>query len=551
MKRLFVLVLCLCVLFVAGFPGYRSYYIWKQKHLIAMASEFIAKSDSANAMLCLRQALQSNPNNLEACRMMADFSESARSPQALLWRSRVVDLEPDSFSNRLALARTAVALGDAAIAQKALEGVNEQDRNTAVYQNLAAAADVAAGRLSEAEAHFSEAARLEPDDPVCQLNLATLRLQKTDGQVAAEARAVLQGLCTNPAVRCEALRQLTQDALHRTNLEAALAFSQDLLADTNSVFTDRMLHFDLLSQSTNAGSAAFLAQLQQESANNSAKAYEVAKRMLAGAQAGPARAWLESLPRATRTNLPVPIVEADCYIAMKDWSGLETNLAGQNWLELDCLRLACRARGFKEQGSATSAKTEWMAALKAAGTRRDLLAQLVNTTTAWKWAQEQEDVLWVIANRYPTEKTVIQALAERLFAAGETRSLQTLYSLALQNDAGNLAFMNNLATTALLLGSWEKKPHELAREAYARGSANASFASTYAFSLLVQQKPAEALKTIEQLTPQQLETPSIAAYYGLILKAAGDTAKARKYLELASKAKLLPEEQKLVAQARQ
>jgi len=35
------------------------------------------------------------------------------------------------------------------------------------------------------------------------------------------------------------------------------------------------------------------------------------------------------------------------------------------------------------------------------------------------------------------------------------------------------------------------------------------------------------------------------------LKAAGETAKASKYLELASKAKLLPEEQKLVAQARQ
>jgi Flp pilus assembly protein TadD len=156
----------------------------------------------------------------------------------------------------------------------------------------------------------------------------------------------------------------------------------------------------------------------------------------------------------------------------------------------------------------------------------------------------------VIANRYPTEKTVIQALAERLFINGETRSLQSLYSLALQNDAGNLSFMNNLATTALLLGSWEKRPHELAREAYARASTNASFASTYAYSLLVQQKPAEALKTIEQLTPQQLEDPSIAAYYGLILKAAGDTAKASKYLELASKARLLPEEQKLVAQAR-
>jgi tetratricopeptide (TPR) repeat protein len=488
MKKLIIVVWCTCVLFVAGFAGYRGYNIWKQKWLVRQAHAFIAKSDGANAVLCLRQALQSNPRNLEACRLMADFCESDRSPEARLWRIRVVDLDPDSFSDRLALARTALTLHDAALAQNALAGVDEQDCKTAAYQKLSGAADVVAGRLSAAEAHFSEAARLEPSDPVCQLNLATIRLQKTDVEVSTGARAVLRGLCTNLAVRCEALRRLTQDALHRTNLGEALAFSRDLLADTNSVFSDRLLHLDLLSASTNAARSAFLVELQQESANNSTKACDVARRMIAAAQPGAALVWIQSLPLATRTNLPVPLVEADCYIALQDWSNLETKLAGQDWRDLECLRFACRARGFKEQGSATSAKTEWMAALKAAGTRRDLLAQLVNTTTAWKWAQEQEDVLWVIANRYPTEKAVIETLAERLFANGETRSLLTLYSLALQNDAGNLAFMNNLATTALLLGSWEKRPHELAREAYARAATNASFASTYAYSLLPEEQ---------------------------------------------------------------
>ncbi|MGA2240355.1 MAG: hypothetical protein ABSG74_14215, partial [Candidatus Bathyarchaeia archaeon] len=126
----------------------------------------------------------------------------------------------------------------------------------------------------------------------------------------------------------------------------------------------------------------------------------------------------------------------------------------------------------------------------------------------------------------------------------------TLYGVALQNDPGNPGLMNNLAMTALLLESWDKKPHDLAREAYAKASTNAAFVSTYAYSLLVQQKPAEALKTIEQLSPQQLEDPGIAAYYGLILKGAGNAPKAKSYLDLASKARLLPEEQKLVEKAR-
>jgi hypothetical protein len=42
---------------------------------------------------------------------------------------------------------------------------------------------------------------------------------------------------------------------------------------------------------------------------------------------------------------------------------------------------------------------------------------------------------------------------------------------------------------------------------------------------------------------------SLAAYYGVVLAAAGDTASAREYLALSSTAKLLPEEKALVAKA--
>ena len=126
----------------------------------------------------------------------------------------------------------------------------------------------------------------------------------------------------------------------------------------------------------------------------------------------------------------------------------------------------------------------------------------------------------------------------------------TLYGVALQNDPGNPALMNDLAMVALLLESWDKKPHDLTREAYTKAQTNAAFVSTYAYSLLVQQKPAEALKTIEQLSPRQLEDPVVAVYYGLILEGVGNAPKAKSYLDLAPKARLLPEERKLVEKAR-
>lgn len=136
MRKSFVVFLCLTVVFAVGFGSYRGYKIWKQKHLIRQASEFISKGDSPNALLCLRQALQSNSSNVEACRLMATYAELARSPQAVFWRGRLVELEPNSLSNRVALATVALAVGDATLAQSALDGVDGPGRKTALYHRM-------------------------------------------------------------------------------------------------------------------------------------------------------------------------------------------------------------------------------------------------------------------------------------------------------------------------------------------------------------------------------------------------------------------------------
>ena len=70
----------------------------------------------------------------------------------------------------------------------------------------------------------------------------------------------------------------------------------------------------------------------------------------------------------------------------------------------------------------------------------------------------------------------------------------TLYSQASQSDKNNLSFKNNLAVTALLLDASEKRPHDLALEVYTKAPTNASFASTYAYSLLLQKKRTDALR---------------------------------------------------------
>jgi hypothetical protein len=59
-----------------------------------------------------------------------------------------------------------------------------------------------------------------------------------------------------------------------------------------------------------------------------------------------------------------------------------------------------------------------------------------------------------------------------------------------------------------------------------------------------------ALKIMRQLTPEQVHDPSVVAYFGVLLAAAGQNDHATEYFALAEKAKLLPEEEKLVVQAK-
>jgi predicted Zn-dependent protease len=115
----------------------------------------------------------------------------------------------------------------------------------------------------------------------------------------------------------------------------------------------------------------------------------------------------------------------------------------------------------------------------------------------------------------------------------------------------NFAAQNNLAATSLLLKLNLPRTRELAKEIYSAHPEEAIVTSTYAFSLYLQRRAKEGLAALEKLKAEALETPSVAVYYGLLLSEAGQANKASKYLGIAQKSDLLPEEKALVAEALQ
>ena len=550
-KPIIIISGCIAMLLL-GYTGYRGYQVWKQNHWLVMAKGFAAKVDVRNEALCLQQALRLNPHNLEACRLMANLADALRSQGALIWRQRVVELNPGSLEDRLALAETAINFNDYNVAASALAGVDDTAKKTAAYQNAAGMLAFASRRLSEAEMHFAEAARLEPENPILQLNLAVVKLDGTNELDMAEARINLKRISlnsTNFAVRIQAQRQLAMDALRFNDLNTALPLTKELAQPTNAIFSDRILRLDTLRLAKSPEFKTSMATYEREAAANPAKLSDMAIWLMQKNSPGEALVWLQSLPTATQTNQPAALLAAQCQVQLHNWQGMQASLKNQNWDSLDFLRHALLARALREEDLSGASTAEWGVAVRLASNEKGSLISLFQLAAEFQWNSEAEELLWNIVNKCPEEQWAVPTLTQALIAGGRTRPLMQLFGIQLKRHPADLETKNNLALVAMLLEAQELNPYDLAQEVYSKTPQNASYASTYAFSLYLQKKYAEALKIMQQLPPKDLDNPSIAGYYGLILKASGNNVKAAAYLQRAIKSRLLPEERTLFEQA--
>jgi tetratricopeptide (TPR) repeat protein len=552
MRKLIVIFICCIVVLLGGYVGYHWYKVKKQNHLIGMAQQFLAKSDNQKAFLCLQLVLHSNPNNVEAIRMMADLAGS-RAAIALPFRKRVVELNPNSTDDKLSLAQTAIILGDYNLATNTLESVSAEGKKTASFQNVAGTVAESAGQLAEAEAHFSQALRLEPTIPAIQLNLAKVRLHGTNLTTKPEARTVLARIADNPGnagLSVVALRELIGDARRSQQLENAVAFSKKLVQQTNSSFNDQLLRLDLLKQTGNAEFKSALTGAERAAGTDAGKIHALATWQMANTTLEGNLSWLRSLPPNIQTNYPTSLAIAQCLVFQPNWQGLRNWVQNQNWGEYDFMRHAFLARALKELNLNATSETEWQKAVSMSGNDKPNLVILLRLADQWNWESKGEDILWNIVNRFPGDQVANATLGQVLFTSGRTRPLMTLYGQQLNWSPTNLSIKNNLTMCALLLDAQELKPNDLARSLFEQDPNDPSYLSTYAFSLHLQKKDVEALRIIEKLNPDNLKKPSVAGYYGLILKATGNPAKAKIYFDIALKSNLLPEERKIFDQAR-
>jgi predicted Zn-dependent protease len=174
---------------------------------------------------------------------------------------------------------------------------------------------------------------------------------------------------------------------------------------------------------------------------------------------------------------------------------------------------------------------------------------LVRLANAWGWDSEKEEAAWLLIQRFPGEIWALGMLDHLYAVTGNTRNLQKVYAALMKNDPSDVMAKNNYAATSLLLGLELPEAHQIAKDNYTRFPQDIVMISTYAFSLHLQGRTREALKILETLPADKLRQPMLATYYGVLLAADGQPAKAKVYLDIAGRSVLLPEEKTLVAVA--
>jgi len=287
--------------------------------------------------------------------------------------------------------------------------------------------------------------------------------------------------------------------------------------------------------------------LQKNAVTNANEIYGVSSWMIAHGNMDAAIQWLGQCPAKVRAEPPVPMAFVDCYMAKKDWSGLETFLSDQKWGDLEFLRYAFLSRAAGEQKQDLAADARWRTAVREAGERWGPLTSLLGLARSWGRDKAREELLWQIVQRFPRERWAQLELGRFYQATGNTRGLNRVSATMASYDAKNFLAQNNLAATSLLLKLNLLKAHELAKEVYQQHPEEAIVTATYAYSLHLQGRTREGLAAMEKLRPDALETPAVALYYAVLLSASGETNKGNKYLDLAQHANLLPEEKALIA----
>lgn len=548
--RLGVKILCAIVLLIGlGWGGREAFLRLQEYRMMKQARVSAEKHDDRWAAIAARRVFDLNPKNSEACRLMAEILERQGASSAVAWRLEVAKLLPDSIDDAIALARAALRFGDVPTATRALEKLESKGAGVAQFQEVKGEVALARKDIAGAQVQFTEALRLDPNNEIFQLNLAIVQLQSNSADEKQKASQLLVRFMEEPKLRKTAARALRDFALQQKDGKRAFEIAKLLAGFPEAEFRDRLDYLGMLRQLNHPDFAVRLLDAQEESAADPTKISVLLSWMSKSQQAVIAREWSKRLPAAITSKWPVAGAVSDCYAAEKDWAGLEEWCRKTDWEDMDFLRHAALTRALREQGRTLDAEREWNLARKGVASDGKKIYTLQQKVADWGWKQESLDLLWLLTKDQQQQNAAFGTLSQYYSAEGDTANLYRVILRLSELRPGDPETENNLAQLSLLLNLDAQRARGLAKKLHEQDPTNGVFASTYAFALYLQGHYPQALEAFRRVKEEDLRVPAIAAYYGIVLVANGDKARAREFLDGGQKATLLPEERTLLARA--
>jgi Flp pilus assembly protein TadD/DNA-directed RNA polymerase subunit RPC12/RpoP len=527
-----------------------AYDRWSGERAVRRAAEALVAGDVQHAILDARRALELNPFNAEANRIIAQALESAGSPEAQQWRRRLDAIHPGDAENLIAWSKDVLIAGYPETAGEVLEKVKQGDRNSVAYHDTAARIAIMRRDVAAAERHWKEAAVLDPKEERFTLNLAVLRRNFGEARERVEALDVLRELGEKEDVGRTAQRALLADALAQGDAARAKEAAASVASGPGAVFRDRLEHLAILRSSNDPEASRFLFELREGAKTKPDELFQLFLWMSEHDLALLVLDWLRELPPDLIAKPPVCVAVAAARVRVGDWKNLLAEVESGQWGGFEFVRLAYKARALDRLQDPGGSETAWQGAMAASGGVRMRLEALAKLASEWRWDDRAEEALWKLTEAGIAPRWVLDALWAAAARRSDTERLRVVSKLRMDANPQSIEARNNFACLSLLSRTNESGIHDLADALYEEAPDDPHVVSTYALSLYHRGKIEAALHAMRALTPEQLHQPGTARYFGIILAAANRGTEAVGYLTLGEKGVVLPEEKTLLAQAR-
>jgi Flp pilus assembly protein TadD len=518
--------------------GVRGYRAWRVEKELGSAQVYLQQRDNKNALLSLKRAVILRPDNLEARRALASLLEEAASSEALIHRRKLMDLEPQLLEPKLAYVRTALRLGHLQQASKTLKSIKGSLRKTPEFMELQAELQLKRNRPDGALEIYRELIDLRPKDERTRVELTALELRNGSERDQATARAALESRVTDQEFGLLALRALSEDALQRSEFEAALAWSKRACEMPLSEVSDRLLHLQALFAAKSPSFDTWLADLERIALENTPFALDVAKWKMNVLGPEVASKWLERLPPNTREDLGVCAFLADCYSALQRWEDLESLVGRTTWREREPLRLGLLARAQAGLGNVRRSDRTWQLALQEAQTYPAQLPSILAMARTDK--RDVRQVLWMIAEREPDNLAARQELYQAYWQERNADGMLRMMELVLKERPDDRAAKYNVAALLFATRRGIDRAALLAKELYEDDPVSVGNAVIHGFGIHLQGDSRKAAALLDGRDDLHKLGNDGAAYYSLILAGCGRDEDARRVLSPVDREALLP-----------